>query len=280
MRILVTGVTGQLGYDVVSCLKERQLECIGTGSSDFDLADADAVREYLMQYRPDIVIHCAAYTNVNQAQQEQERCRAVNVDGTRAIALACRELGAGMVYISTDYVFPGDGTQFYETDDSKNPQCVYGRTKYEGEQAVQEILEKYFIVRVSWTFGAHGNNFVKTMLRLGRERQEVRVVDDQVGSPSYTKDIAAVLCDIAVSEKYGVYHLTNEGVCSWAEFTQEIFRQAGIGAKVIPIPSSEYPTPAKRPLNSRLSKRCLDEAGFARLPQWQDALARFLKELS
>lgn len=279
MRILVTGVTGQLGYDVVRCLKERRMECVGTGSSDFDLTDADAVREYLLRYRPDIVIHCAGYTNVNQAEQEQELCRAVNVDGTRAIALACRELDAGMVYISTDYVFPGDGTQFYETDDRKNPQCVYGRTKYEGEQAVQEILEKYFIVRVSWMFGANGDNFVKTMLRLGRMRQEIRVVDDQVGSPSYTKDIAPVLCDIAVSAKYGVYHLTNEGVCSWAEFTQEIFRQAGIGAKVIPIPSREYPTPAKRPLNSRLSKRCLDEAGFARLPQWQDALARFLKEL-
>lgn len=279
MRILVTGVTGQLGYDVVRCLKERRMECVGTGSSDFDLTDADAVREYLLRYRPDIVIHCAGYTNVNQAEQEQELCRAVNVDGTRAIALACRELDAGMVYISTDYVFPGDGTQFYETDDRKNPQCVYGRTKYEGEQAVQGILEKYVIVRVSWMFGANGDNFVKTMLRLGRMRQEIRVVDDQVGSPSYTKDIAPVLCDIAVSAKYGVYHLTNEGVCSWAEFTQEIFRQAGIGAKVIPIPSREYPTPAKRPLNSRLSKRCLDEAGFARLPQWQDALARFLKEL-
>ena len=280
MKVLVTGVTGQLGYDTVEYLRSQKVECLGTSSSDFDLSDAGATQKFLAEYQPDAVIHCAAYTNVNQAETDKERCYAVNVEGTKNIAMSCRRLGAKLVYISTEYIFDGEGEQYYEPEDAAFPLGVYGRTKYEGELAVKELMEQYFIVRISWAFGKNGNNFVKTMLRLGAERSEVRVVQDQIGSPTYTKDVAPLLADMIATDQYGVYHVTNEGVCSWAEFTKEIFRQAGLPAKVIPIPSSEYPTPARRPKNSRLSKVCLDRAGFHRLPAWQDALSRYLEEIS
>lgn len=279
MKILVTGVKGQLGYDVVKALNARGIGCRGVGREDFDITDSGAVSKCIFDYRPDAVIHCSAYTAVDKAEDNAELCRKVNVEGPRNIAKACKEIGAKMVYISTDYVFPGTGETPYETDDPKGPQCVYGSTKLGGEEAIKELLNRYFIVRISWAFGKNGNNFVKTMLRLGKKRDEINVIDDQIGSPTYTADLAPLLCDMVTTEKYGTYHATNEGYCSWADFASEIFRQAGYPAKVDYIPSSAYPAKAKRPFNSRLSKKSLDEAGFRRLPDWRDALKRYLEEI-
>lgn len=280
MKILVTGVGGQLGYDVCRVLAARNMEHRGVDVADFDITDAGAVHDYIVDYRPDAVIHCSAWTAVDKAEDELEKVRAVNTEGPRNIALACREIGAKMLYISTDYVFPGDGERFYEPDDPTGPLGAYGETKLGGELAVQELLERYFIVRISWVFGKNGNNFIKTMLRLAESRTEVSVVCDQIGSPTYTADLAPLLCDMIVTEKYGVYHATNEGICSWAEFAEEIFRLAGKDITVRPIPTSEYPARAVRPLNSRLNKDKLERMGFHRLPAWQDALERYLKELS
>jgi len=279
MRILVTGAKGQLGCDVCKVLAVRSIEQRGVDITDFDITDAQAVREYVTGYGPDGVIHCSAWTAVDKAEDEPEKCRAANVGGTRNIAAACKEIGAKMIYISTDYVFPGTGKRFYEPDDPTGPLNVYGTTKLGGEQAVREMLDRYFIVRTSWVFGRNGNNFVKTMLRLAETKTEVNVVCDQVGSPTYTADLAPLLCDMIGTEKYGTYHATNESVCSWAEFAREIFRQAGKDVRVNAIPTSEYPTRAARPLNSRLSKEKLAEAGFECLPAWEDALERYFKEL-
>lgn len=279
MKVLVTGVGGQLGWDVCRQLEARGVQVRGTGSAQLDITDANAVSAALDDYRPDAVIHCAAYTKVDQAEDEAERCLAVNGDGTRNIAAACKRVGAKLAYLSTDYVFPGTGEGFYETGDPTGPLGVYGASKLAGEQAVQETLEQAFIVRISWVFGKNGNNFVKTMLRLAASRDTVGVVCDQVGSPTYTADLAALLCDMIATERYGVYHATNEGVCSWAEFAQEIFRIAGTGTRVERISTEDYPAKAKRPLNSRMSKASLDAAGFARLPDWKDALKRYLEEL-
>ncbi len=280
MKILVTGANGQLGFDVCKELENRKIEHKGTYRSDFDLSDTASTYEYVKNYAPDVVIHCAAWTAVDKAEDEQQAATLINVEGTRAIAKACKELDAKMTYISTDYVFSGTGDIFYEPDDDTAPVGIYGKTKLEGEIAVKELLDKYFIVRISWVFGINGNNFVKTMLRLSETRTELNVVCDQIGSPTYTKDLAPLLCDMAVSEKYGIYHATNEGVCSWAEFAEEIFRVAGKNVTVKPIPTSEYPTRAVRPLNSRMSKDKLEKMGFYRLPTWQDALSRYVKELS
>lgn len=280
MKILVTGVGGQLGYDVCKELTARGIENQGVDVADFDITDAAATYAYIKDYRPDAVIHCSAWTAVDKAEDEMEKVRAVNTEGPRNIAVACRDIGAKMLYISTDYVFPGTGEKFYEPDDPTGPLGAYGATKLGGEQAVGETLEQFFIVRISWVFGKNGNNFVKTMLRLSESRSEVSVVCDQIGSPTYTADLAPLLCDMVMTEKYGVYHATNEGVCSWAEFAQEIFRLAGKNMTVHPIPTSEYPTRAARPLNSRMSKDKLVEMGFQRLPHWQDALERYLKEIS
>ena len=279
MKVLVTGVKGQLGYDVMKVLQSRSFECLGADIEDFDITDAKATSVFITRYRPDAVIHCSAYTAVDKAEDNLELCKAVNARGPRNIAVVCKEIDAKMIYISTDYVFPGSGDNEYEVSDSTAPLGVYGQTKLDGEIAVKELLTKYFIVRISWVFGKNGNNFVKTMLRLGKERSEVNVVCDQIGSPTYTADLVPLLCDMVVTEKYGTYHATNEGLCSWAEFTQEIFRQVGYTTKVNCIPTSEYPTRAKRPLNSRMSKKGLVEAGFHRLPIWQDALKRYLKEI-
>jgi len=278
MKILVTGVKGQLGYDVVKVLEERNIECLGVDIDDFDITDAKATSEYIRKYAPDAVIHCSAYTAVDKAEDELELCRKVNVDGPRNIAAVCKEIDAKMIYISTDYVFPGIGDKPYEADDPTGPLGAYGQTKLDGELAVKEILSRFFIVRISWVFGINGNNFVKTMLRLGKERKEINVVCDQIGSPTYTADLAPLLCNMVVTEKYGTYHATNEGYCSWAEFTEEIFKLAGYSTKVIPIPTSEYPTKAKRPLNSRMSKKSLDRAGFKKLPLWQDAVSRYVSQ--
>lgn len=279
MRVLVTGVKGQLGYDVLKVLQSRNMECLGVDIEQFDITDAKAASDFIKDYHPGMVVHCSAYTAVDKAEDDRERCMAVNVGGTRNIAAACSEIEAKIVYISTDYVFPGTGDSEYDVDDPTGPLNVYGKSKLDGELAVRELTYKHFIVRISWVFGKNGNNFVKTMLRLGKERSEVNVVCDQFGSPTYTADLAELLYDMVTTEEYGIYHATNEGFCSWAEFAQEIFRQAGYPTRVNPIPTSEYPTRAARPQNSRMSKKSLDDAGFRRLPPWQDALARYLKEI-
>lgn len=272
MKILVTGATGQLGWDVVKELKKRNIECRGVGSKDLDITDKEAVFAYIRAYQPDAVIHCAAYTAVDKAEDEPEQCRDVNVNGTAYIAEACREIDAKMVYISTDYVFGDNGDKPHEVNDPVHPLNVYGQTKWEGEEAVRHTLQKYFIVRISWVFGEHGNNFVKTMLRLGQTHKEISVVADQFGAPTYTADLAPLLCDMVQTEKYGTYHACNSGCCSWAEFAEEIFRQAHMDVKVKHITTEEYPTKARRPKNSRLSMRSLGNAEFRRLIEWETAV--------
>lgn len=280
MKILVTGAGGQLGYDVCKVLTARGIEHRGVDLADFDITDETATHDWITSYCPSAVIHCSAWTAVDRAELEAEKVEAVNTQGPRHIAQACRELGAKMLYLSTDYVFPGNGDQFYRPDDATGPLSVYGKTKLGGEQTIQQLLDAYFIVRISWVFGKNGNNFVKTMLRLAENRSEVSVVCDQIGSPTYTADLAPLLCDMVMTEKYGVYHATNEGICSWADFAEEIFRVAGKKVKVNRISTSEYPTRAVRPHNSRLDKSKLEQMGFRRLPPWQDALKRYWKELS
>lgn len=278
MKVLVTGATGQLGWDVMKELEKRGIDCRGTGSKDLDITDRDAVMQYIRTYRPDAVIHCAAYTAVDKAEDEPELCRKVNADGTAYIAEACKMMDAKMVYISTDYIFGDDGDKPHEVDDPPHPLNVYGQTKWEGEEAVRRILKKYFIVRISWVFGEHGNNFVKTMLRLGKTRKEISVVADQFGAPTYTADLAPLLCDMMMTEKYGTYHVCNSGCCSWAEFAQEIFKAAKIDVKVIPIKTKEYPVKAVRPKNSRLDTSRMICAGFACLQDWKEAVHSFVAE--
>lgn len=279
MKILVTGVKGQLGYDVCRRLDARGIENRGVDIEDFDITDKAAVTEYINSYRPDAIVHCSAFTAVDRAEDDVALCTRVNADGPKNIAEAAAAIGAKMMYISTDYVFPGTGETHYKPDDETGPLSVYGKTKLMGEEAVRAASDRHFIVRISWVFGKNGNNFVKTMLRLAETKTDLNVVCDQIGSPTYTYDLAILLCDMIVSEKYGTYHATNEGLCSWAEFAEEIMRQGGKSTKIHPIPTSEYPTRASRPLNSRMSKDKLVECGFARLPDWKDALTRYLKEL-
>lgn len=271
MKVLVTGATGQLGWDVMKELEKRGIDCRGTGSKDLDITDRDAVMQYIEMYRPDAVIHCAAYTAVDKAEDEPELCRKVNLDGTSYIAEACKMVDAKMIYISTDYVFGDDGDKPHEVDDSPRPLNVYGQTKWEGEEAVRRILQKYFIVRISWVFGEHGNNFVKTMLHLGKTRKEISVVADQFGAPTYTADLAPLLCDMILTEKYGTYHACNSGCCSWAEFAQEIFNVAKMDVQVTPIRTEDYPVKAKRPKNSRLHTN-LEYFSKSQLTLWKDAV--------
>ena len=279
MRVLVTGVKGQLGQDVMDELAAKWIEGIGVDVEEMDITDAGACQRVIKEAKTDAVIHCAAYTAVDAAEDNVELCRRVNADGTRNIAKVCKELDIKMMYISTDYVFNGQGERPWEPDDHREPLNVYGLTKYEGEIAVEQNVEKFFIVRIAWVFGTNGKNFIKTMLRLGKERGAVSVVDDQIGSPTYTYDLAKLLVEMIQTDRYGRYHATNEGLCSWYEFACEIFRQAGMDVKVSPVDSSSFPTKAKRPLNSRMSKEKLTEKGFCRLPSWQDALGRYLEEL-
>lgn len=279
MKILVTGLTGQLGYDVCRVLSARGVEHRGIGSSQLDITSETAVNAYLSSYHPDAVIHCAAYTAVDKAEDEPEQCFAVNEGGTANLARACRDIGAKMLNLSTDYVFPGTGEQLYETHDPTGPQNVYGRSKLAGEQALRAVLPAHFIVRISWVFGINGGNFVKAMLRLAENHDTLRVVADQIGSPTYTADLAPLLCDMIATDKYGTYHATNEGLCSWADFAREIFRQEEKNVMVLPVTTEEYGAKAPRPKNSRLSKKSLDDAGFQRLPEWHDALGRYLTEL-
>lgn len=281
MRVLVTGAKGQLGYDVINVLNKRseEHEYIGVDIEDFDITDQKAVNEHILDFRPDVVVHCSGYTQVDKAEDESDLCNKVNAKGAYCIALACKKIDAKMIYISTDYVFSGLGEKFYETTDKPNPLSVYGRTKLAGEIAVKELLKKYYIVRTSWMFGLNGNNFVTRMLSLGKIRAQVDVVNDQIGSPTYTADLAPVLCDLFTTEKYGTYHITNEGICSWAEFAIEVFRSANYPAKVNFITTEQYPAKARRPKSSRLSKKSLDENGFRRLPTWQDAVNRYINQL-
>lgn len=275
MKVLVTGANGQLGYDVIKRLNMQNIECLGVDIGDFDITDKNQADRAVSEYVPDVIVHCAAYTAVDRAEDERDLCYKINVTGTQNIAEACKSIDAKMVYISTDYVFDGEGEKPFEVTDKPNPVNHYGQTKYEGELAVQSTLEKYFIVRISWVFGVNGNNFVKTMLRLGKEREEISVVADQIGSPTYTYDLAKLLVEMIKTDRYGIYHATNEGYCSWYEFACEIFGQAGINTKVIPIWTEEYPTKAKRPKNSRLSKKSLHE--FETLPEWKNAVSEFVK---
>jgi len=302
MKVFVTGVGGQLGHDVMNELHKRGYEGIGSdihpvysGAADgsavtampyemLDITNADAVREVLSRVNPDVVIHCAAWTAVDLAEDEdkQELVRAINAGGTRNIAEVCKAIDCKMVYISTDYVFDGQGeTPWLPDCKDYKPLNVYGQTKLEGELAVAELLEKYFIVRIAWVFGLNGKNFIKTMLNVGKRFDTLRVVNDQIGTPTYTLDLSRLLVDMIETKKYGYYHATNEGsYISWYEFACEIFRQAGYETKVVPVTTAEYGlSKAARPFNSRLDKSKLVEAGFAPLPAWQDALARYLNEI-
>ncbi len=279
MKVLVTGVKGQLGYDVVNELRKRDIEPIGVDIQEMDITDADSVDRVITASQADAVIHCAAYTAVDAAEDNQEICHKVNVDGTQNIATVCKKLGIKMMYISTDYVFDGQGTRPWEPEDERHPLNVYGQTKYEGELAIQNTLDEYFIVRIAWVFGVNGKNFIKTMLNLAETHDHLTVVNDQYGSPTYTYDLARLLVDMIVTDKYGIYHATNEGICTWYEFACEIFRQAGVQVEVEPVSSEAFPAKAKRPSNSRMSKDKLEQNGFQRLPVWQDAVGRYLKEL-
>lgn len=277
--IVVTGVGGQLGFDVVKELNKRNIPCIGIDKAELDITDKNAVLSFFEEQRPDAVIHCAAYNAVDNAESDAESCGTVNIYGTENIAAACAKTGAKMMFFSTDYVFSGEKNGEYEVWDKKEPLSVYGRSKSRGEDKIAEHTDKYFILRISWLFGLNGNNFVKTMLRLSKTNKELNIVSDQVGSPTYTKDLARLICDMIVTEKYGTYHATNEGFCSRAEFAEKIFELAGRDVRVNRVTTEEYSAEAARPLNSRLSKCSLDSAGFSRLPNWEDALERYLKEV-
>ncbi|CAM5390853.1 putative dTDP-4-dehydrorhamnose reductase [Streptomyces afghaniensis 772] [Streptomyces afghaniensis] len=279
MKILVTGYSGQLGYDVVLEGKKRGFDMIGVGHKELDITHEEQVRNYIHTVKPDVIIHCAAYTAVDNAEDNKDVCFDVNVNGTKYLAASAKSVDAKFIYISTDYVFEGTGTEPFTEEDAANPVGYYGITKYEGEKAVQSLLDKYFIVRISWVFGINGNNFIKTMLRLAETRKELNVVGDQYGSPTYTFDLAKLLLDMAETEKYGVYHASNEGFTTWADFAKEIFQVAGKVVKVTSITTEEYPTKADRPKNSRMSKDKLEKNGFTRLPAWQDALTRYIAEL-
>ncbi len=285
MRGAVTGATGQLGRDVTEELRARGHEVLALGSGDMDITNARSVQEVLGAFRPDAVIHCAAWTAVDAAEEPENRERvfSVNAEGTANIAGVCRELGCRMLYISTDYVFSGEGTEPWDPDCRDfRPLNVYGESKLAGEQAVSAQLEKFFIVRIAWVFGLHGKNFVRTMLNVAEKHDSVRVVNDQIGTPTYTADLAVLLADMIATERYGYYHATNEGgYISWYDFTCEIYRQAGKSVSVVPVTTAEYGlSRAKRPFNSRLEKSKLTENGFDRLPDWKNALARFLNQLA
>ena len=279
MKVLVTGYAGQLGWDTVHLLQARGIEARGVDMQDFDLTDGQAVRDYVQDYRPTAIVHCAAYTNVDKAESQPEICAAVNGMGTVNIVRAALSVGAKVVFISTDYVFPGTGDQPWKVNDPYGPRNVYGMSKVQGEDAVRSLMTRYFILRTSWVFGKNGHNFVRTMLRLGKEKKEIRVVSDQIGSPTYTKDLARVICDMLPTEKYGIYHVRNEGFMSWCDFAQMIMKKAGLPCRVLPVPSSEYPTPAKRPLNSRMDGSKLAESGFEPMPSVENALDRYLEEI-
>lgn len=278
MKVLVTGATGQLGYDIIKELKKRNIDAVGIGSKDCDITVKNAVFQTIENVRPNAIIHCAGYTAVDNAEIEIDKCNLINVEGTRNIALACRQYDIKLLYVSTDYVFSGDGTEPWKSDDERKPASQYGKSKYQGELAVENLLDQYFIVRISWVFGINGKNFIKSILKLAENSNEIKVVSDQVGSPTYTVDVAKIMVDMIQTDKYGKYNVSNEGFCSWYEFAQEIFAYTNKKIKVIPISSEEHGAKAKRPSNSRMDKTKLVENGFNILPSWKDALKRFLEE--
>ena len=303
MKVFVTGVNGQLGHDVMNELNKRGYEGLGSdiaecysGVADgsavttmpyvsLDITDEEKVKKVIEEYKPDAIVHCAAWTAVDMAEDDDkvEKVRAINADGTKYIAEACKKIDSKMVYISTDYVFNGQGERPWQPDDKNyEPLNVYGQTKLEGELNVSGILDKYFIVRIAWVFGLNGKNFIKTMVNVGKSHDEVRVVNDQIGTPTYTLDLSVLLVDMIETDKYGYYHATNDDngeYISWYDFTKEIYRQAGMNTKVIPVSTEEYGlSKAKRPFNSRLDKSKLIENGFKPLPSWKDALGRYLKD--
>lgn len=280
MKILVTGYTGQLGYDVVREGLRRGLNMHGVGSKDVDITNKQEVYHLVKQVNPDAIIHCAAYTAVDKAEDEKQTCWNVNVEGTKYLAIAAREMNAKFMYMSTDYVFDGKGETPFAESDTPDPIGYYGLTKYEGEKMVSSLLDDWFIVRISWVFGMNGNNFVKTMLRLAETRDELNVVGDQVGSPTYTYDLSRLLMDMILTNKFGIYHASNEGYCSWDQFAAEIFNQAQKSIKVNSITTDQYPTRALRPKNSRMSKQKLVDNGFTPLPNWQDSLQHYLNALT
>ncbi|HJF35397.1 MAG TPA: dTDP-4-dehydrorhamnose reductase [Clostridium perfringens] len=290
MRVLVTGINGQLGYDVVKELQNRNHTPIGVDREDMDLTSPEQIKECIQNVKPEVIIHCAAYTAVDAAEDNEELCRRVNALAVKDIAECAKELDIPMVYISTDYVFNGkkgietedkisnkDNYKEYLENDNTNPVNIYGKTKLEGELYVRELLEKYYIVRISWVFGENGNNFIDTMLRLSKDRSELNVIDDQIGSPTYTKDLAPLLVDMIETDKYGIYHATNDGFCSWYEFAREIFNIANIDITVNSILTSQYPTRAARPINSKMSKQKLIDNGFSTLRSWKDALKDYIR---
>lgn len=283
LKVIVTGVKGQLGFDCVRVLKERgYTNVVGIDIEDLDITDEVAVHKFINQHKPDVFIHNAAWTAVDKAEEMSEAVYKVNALGPKYIAEACKEVDAKMIYISTDYVFDGKGERFFEVDDPKNGLSVYGKTKSQGEDFVRNALDKYFIVRISWVFGVNGRNFIKSMLAIADSgKEELNIVGDQIGSPTYTYDLSQLLIDMIETDKYGVYHATNEGICSWAEFASFIFKVANRKVKVNAITTAEYmkmvPNQAARPLNSRMSKTSLDEAGFKRLPDWKNAVNRYIK---
>lgn len=279
MKYLVTGTNGQLGYDVVLELEKRgYTDIVKTNRDNMDLTNEEAVKEIITKETPDVVIHCAAYTNVEQAEEEYEQCMLVNANATEWISEGCKELGAKLIYISSDYVFDGQKDGIYEIDDNTAPINNYGISKAEGEKNAL-INPKTFIVRTSWVFGINGKNFVRTMLRLAETKPEISVVGDQVGSPTYTKDLAKILVDMSLTEKYGIYHATNEGYCSWYEFATKIFELTGKNIIVKKITTEEYPQKANRPKNSCLSKESLLKNGFELLPNWEFSLQKYLLEI-
>lgn len=283
-KILVTGAKGQLGFDCVEELTRRGYNnVLGIDKDELDITKEKDVNEFITNYHPDVVMHNAAFTSVDKAEEMEDVVYQVNAFGPKYIAEACKEINATMFYISTDYVFDGKGEKPFEVDSIKNGLSIYGKTKSAGEDFVKSILDKFFIIRISWVFGINGNNFIKTMLRLAKNHKELNIVSDQIGSPTYTSDLAKLMCDMMVTSKYGIYHATNEGYCSWYEFAKKIFEIANIDIKVNPVTTKQYqelvPNQASRPLNSRLSKASLDKSGFSRLPNWEDATKRFIEIL-
>ena len=285
LKILITGVKGQLGFDCLRVLKERgYCRVLGIDKDELDITDEEAVNRFVLEYKPDVIMHNAAWTAVDKAEEMQDLVYKVNALGPKYIASAASKVNAKMFYISTDYVFDGEGTTPFEVDSPKNGLSIYGKTKSQGEDFVMSLTNKYFIIRISWAFGINGNNYIKTMLKLSKIKDELNIVSDQIGSPTYTLDLANLMADMLESEKYGIYHATNEGFCSWYDFTKYIYEVKGISnVKVNPITTEEYlkinPNQARRPLNSRMSKASLVNAGFKLMPKWQDAVDRYLKEL-
>lgn len=278
MKVVVTGAAGQLGQDVMRELARKNHQAFGTGRTQLDITNEADVTAYISEVKPDVILHCAAYTNVDAAEENEDVAYQINAAGTEYLAKAAKLTGAKMLYISTDYVFDGTATEPYEVDEPTKPLGAYGRTKLAGEQLLQKHLDEFFIVRTAWVFGIYGNNFVKTMIRLGQERGEVGVVHDQVGSPTYTVDLAQFMVELMETDKYGVYHATNSGICSWYDFAVEIFKQAEMNVKVNPLTSDQFPRPAARPKYSVLSKKMIEKQGLKPLRDWKEALAAYLAE--